>query len=183
MTGQLWLDDMVDADTFADIEKHAAETADKDARLRKLMAGSSLLRHAISRAISNALHIDPLQLLADGWSTADDIRAFNDAGHPTGKPVVLRLGAHSIERDLKPALTIDLGAQRRFDLDIALALSGAFNGVEISILQGKLISVGAGTCGFSMCVKALGQPVTQWKTLKSFALPAEYRFMQPLSLY
>ncbi|MGZ3306605.1 MAG: hypothetical protein ACXU8U_12160, partial [Asticcacaulis sp.] len=171
------------ADTFADIEKHAAQAADKDARLRKLMTGSSLLRHAITRAISASLHVDPLQTLADGWSTAQDIRAFKDAANPTGKPVVLRLGAHSIERDLKPALTIDLGAQKRFNLDIALALSGSFNGVEISILQGKLISVGTGTCAFSLCVKALGQQATQWKTLKSIVLPAEYRFLQPLSLY
>ncbi len=182
MSGNLWLDDMVDAGTYADIAQRTSNAADRDASLRKLMAGASLLRHAVERAVAAALHVDPLQCLADGWATADDIRAFKNAGTP-GQPVVLRLGAHRIERDLKPGITVDLGARRRFDLDMALTLAGAFEGIEISIVQGKLVSLGAGTCSLSLCVKVAGEAVTPDKTLKSLHLPAEYTFLQPVPIY
>ncbi len=182
MSGQIWLDDMAGPEIYAEIEQRTSDAADKDAGLRKLMAGTGLLRNAVMRSVAAALHIDPLQALADGWATAEDVRTFRDAGQP-GQPVVLRLGQHGIERDLKPAITIDLGAKRRFDLDMALTLGGAFDGVEISILQGKLVAVGAGTCTLSLYVKAAGQALTPAKTLKTLRLPAEYRFVQPLSLY
>ena len=182
MSGELWLDDMVDAGTYAEIAQRTSDTAGRDVRLRKLMAGTSLLRHAVERAVAAAMHVDPLQLLADGWATADDIRAFKAAGEP-GQPVVLKLGAHSIERDLKPGITVDLGARRRFDLDMALTLSGAFEGIEISIVQGKLVSIGAGTCSLSVCIKVAGEAVTPDKTLKSLHLPAQYVFLQPVQIY
>lgn len=182
MSGELWLDDMVDATTYAEIAQRTSEAADRDAGLRRLMAATSLLRHAVERAVAAALRVDPLQLLADGWATADDIRAFKAAGRP-GQPVVLKLGAHSMERDLKPAITVDMGARRRFNLDMALTVTGAFEGVEISIVEGRLVSVGAGTCSLSLCVKVAGTAVAPDKTLKSLHLPAEYRFLQPIALY
>ena len=182
MTGQLWLDDMIGADTYAEVAQRTSDAADRDAGLRRLMAGTSLLRNAVTRAVAAATHVDPLQILADGWATADDVRAFKDAGKP-GQPVVLRLGAHSIERDLKPAISVDIGAKRRLTLDMALVLGGAFEGVEISIVQGRLVSVGAGTCSLSLQVTVGGEAVTPSKTLKSIKLPAEYAFLQPIPIY
>ena len=182
MSGELWLDDLVDTDTYAEITQRTSDAADRDAGLRRMMAGTSLLRHAIERAVAAALRVDPLQLLADGWATADDIRAFKTAGQP-GQPVILRLGAHRIERDLKPAITVDVGARHYFALDMALTVSGVFEGVELAILQGKLVSVAAGTCSLSLCIKVAGEVVTPEKTLKSLHLPAEYRFLQPISIY
>jgi hypothetical protein len=146
------------------------------------MAGASLLRNAVMRAVAAATHVDPLQILADGWATDDDIKAFRDAGTP-GRPVVLKLGEHSIERDLKPSIEVELGGKKRIALDMALTLSGAFEGVEISLVQGKLVSVGAGTCSLSIQIKVADEAVTPLKTLKSLQVPAEYRFMQPLALY
>jgi len=182
VTGQLWLDDMIDAGTYAELEQRTSDAADRDVALRRLMAGASLLRNAVMRAVAAATHVDPLQILADGWATDDDIKAFRDAGTP-GRPVVLKLGEHSIERDLKPAIEVELGGKKRIALDMALTLSGAFEGVEISLVQGKLVSVGAGTCSLSIQIKVADEAVTPLKTLKSLQLPAEYRFMQPLALY
>ncbi len=183
MTEHIWLDTLLDDDTKTDVEKRAAEAADKDYALRRLTAGLPLLRDIVARAVSACLHVDPLSILADAWCTADDIRTYRDAVGANTKPVVLKLGGHSIERDIRPVITVEAGAAKSFALDMAVTLGGAFEGVELSILKGKLISVGAGTCSLSLRLKAGEQAATPWKTLKSIQLPAEYRFAQPLQIY
>jgi len=66
---------------------------------------------------------------------------------------------------------------------MALTLGGAFEGVEISIVQGQVVSVGAGTCSLSLQIKVAGEAVTPPRLLTSLRLPAEYRFMQPVRIY
>jgi hypothetical protein len=179
MTEHVWLDTLLDGDTKADIEKHAAEAADKDYALRRLTAGLPLLRDVVARAVSACLHVDPLTVLADAWCSADDLQGYRDSTKGT-KPVILKLGAHSIERDIRPVITVET---LRFELGMAVTLGGAFEGVELSILKGQLISAGSGTCSLSVRLKASETAATPWKTLTSLALPAEYRFVQPLKIY
>lgn len=177
---QIWLDGLLDENAKADVETHAAEAADKDYALRRLTAGLPLLRDLVARAVSACLHVDPLAVLADAWCTADDIREYRTAIGGKDKPVVLKLGGHSIERDIRPTVVIDA---KRFALGMAVTLGCAFEGVELSILKGHLVSVGSGTCSLSLRLKAGEQAATPWKTLKSLQLPAEYRFAQPLKIY
>jgi hypothetical protein len=179
MADRIWLDALIDADTRADVEQHAADAADKDMALRRLTAGLPLLRDAVARAVFACLHVDPLATLADAWCTADDLKGYRDTMRGD-KPVVLKLAGHSIERDIRPVVDIDA---QRFELGMAVTLGGAFEGVELSILKGRLISVGSGTCSLSLRLKAGDHAQTPWKTLASLQLPAEYRFMQPLKIY
>lgn len=178
----LWLDDLLDADTRTDIEKQLAGAIEKDRVLRNLVMGTPILRGAIIRAVMACLHFDPLALLADGWCTARDIRACRNADKETGKPVVLKLGAHSIERDMQPAVTVDLGSEKNFALDIGLSLAGNFKGVELTISGSKLVSVGSGTCSLSLQIKVAGRTVVS-QDLKTLDLPGEHRFAQPLALH
>jgi dihydroxyacetone kinase DhaKLM complex PTS-EIIA-like component DhaM len=173
----LWLDDLLDGSTRVDIEKQLVGAIDKDRTLRNLVVATPILRGAIIRAVMACLHFDPLALLADGWCTARDIRACRNAD----KPVVLKLGAHSIERDMHPAVTVDLGSEKSFALDVGLSLAGNFKGVELTISDSKLVSVGSGTCSLSLQIKVAGRTVVN-QDLKTLELPGEYRFAQPLAL-
>lgn len=179
-TEAIWLDDLLDGPTRTDIEKQLVGAVDKDRVLRNLVIATPILRGAIIRAVMACLHFDPLVLLADGWCTARDIRACRNADK-TGKPVVLKLGAHSIERDMHPAVTIDLGSKKSFALDIGLSLAGHFKGVELTIRETNLVSVGSGTCTLTLQIKVAGRTVVS-KDLKALDLPGEYRFAQPLAL-
>ncbi len=173
----LWLDDLLDGPTRVDIEKQLVGAIDKDRTLRNLVTATPILRGAIVRAVMACLHFDPLALLAEGWCTARDIRAYRNAD----KAVVLKLGAHSIERDMHPAVTVDLGSEKSFALDIGLSLAGNFKGVELTISESRLVSVGSGTCSLSLQIKVAGRTLVS-KDLKTLDLPGEYRFAQPLAL-
>jgi hypothetical protein len=179
--GAIWFDDLIDAETRAEIEKEVIEAANRDSVLRDLILTTPILRSAILRAVTAALHFDPLALLADGWCTAKDIRAACREGGKTGAPIVLKLSSHSIERDIHPAIKVTIGFEKSFDLDVGLGLAGTFDGITLTIRDSKLESVGAGTCGLSLLLRVAGRPVIS-RDITTLDLPAEYRFAQPLAL-
>ncbi len=180
-TEAIWLSDLLDVPTRTDIEKQLNGAVEKDRVLQNLVIATPILRGAIIRAVMACLHFDPLVLLAEGWSTARDIRACRNADKATGKPVVLKLGAHSLSRDMHPAITVNLGSEKSFALDVALSLTGMFEGVELTISESKLIAVGSGTCSLSLQIKVAKRTVVS-RELKTLELPGEYRFAQPLAL-
>ena len=180
-TDILWLDDLLESETLTDIEKQLVKAIDKDRTLHDLVIATPILRAAIVRAVMKCLHVDPLAVLADGWCAARDIRACRNADKATGKPVVLKLGLHSISRDMRPAIIINLGSEKRFTLGLTLGLAGIFEGVELTISESKLVSVGSGTCNLSLQIKVAGRTVIS-RTLKTLALPGEYRFAEPIVL-
>lgn len=176
----LWLDDLIDQNIRADIEKQVIETADKDRPLRDLILTTPILRSAILRAVTAALHFDPLVLLADSWCKAPDIRA---ACRETGKSdanVVLRLSSHRIERDIRPVIKVVTDAEKSFELDIGLGLAGTFDGIALTVRDNRLESVGEGTCDLALLIRVGGRTVS--KDIKRIVLPAEYLFAQPLAL-
>jgi hypothetical protein len=140
------------------------------------------LRGAILRAVTAGLHIDPLALLADGWCTARDIRAAAREARQSETPLVLRLAPHSIERDIRPAVTVSVGKSHSFDLDVGLSLAGHFDGVELTLRDGRLVSVGSGTCRLALQTTVAGRTVMR-RDITQIELPGEYLFAQPLALY
>ncbi|MFT4076688.1 MAG: hypothetical protein QM647_14285 [Asticcacaulis sp.] len=177
----LWFDDLIDRETRADIEKQVVETADKDRRLRDLILTTPILRSAILRAVTAALHFDPLVLLADGWCTARDIRAACREAGKSEALVVLRLSSHRIERDIRPAIKVSTGAEKSFELDVGLGLAGTFDGIALTVRDNRLESVGEGTCDLALLIRVGGRTVIS-KDIRTIDLPAEYRFAQPLAL-
>lgn len=165
------------------LEAQITRAADKDRALRRFLNGVPLARGIINAALDTALRADPFALLAEGWRTSKDIRKFHEGERAQlGEPVVLKLAAHDIERDLMPEVVIDVGAERRFPLKLALTLSGAFEGVELSILDGDLISIGSGQCRLSLKVRVAGRTVESL-TLGKLSLPGEHRLTPALPLY
>ena len=178
-----WLDDMFDADTVDQIHQAVTDAVGHDGELGKLAASLPMLPAAAASAVKSALHVDVLGLLADGWCTAKAIRAYKKPDKaPAGTTSILELGEHSIERDIKPTITVKLGQGLSFPLDIALTVKGAFQGIKLSIRDAHLISVGSGACKLSAQVKVAGRGVHDALTLKTIELPGEYVFRTPLAI-
>jgi len=178
----LWLDDLIDPVTRGDLEKQVALAAEKDRGLRSLMLATPILKGAILRAVTACLHVDPLALLADGWCTAKDIRIAAREVRKSDKPLVLKLASHSIERDIRPAIKVNIGKEHSFDLDVGLGLAGHFDGLELTIADSKLVSVGSGTCKLVLQTSVAGHTVMS-RDLKTITLPGEYLFAQPPALH
>lgn len=179
MTGErriLWLDEHFGKDALAEVVGTIAENGATDKAFGAFARTPELLRHAIADAVTSGLHIDVLGVIAEGWITAEEIEAYRvTAPENVGKVAVLKLAKHSITRELRPVVTIGLGKSIRVPIDIAAALTGTFEGIALSIADGCIRSVGAGTCELSLEImlagKSLGGPPP-----KSWTLPGVYAF-------
>ena len=179
----IFLSDLFDANDKAALERQVAEAVVSDGALKGLVAGNAALSGAIVKAVTGAMHFEPLAVLAEGWRTARAIHAYRDpAKYPPDTTAILKLGKHSIERDIKPEITIKLGADQHFPLDLAMTLSGVFEGIELFIRNGKILAVGSGTCHLALSFKVAGHGVTERKTLATLKLPGAYEFVQPLAI-
>ena len=183
MTAAIYLDDLLHDDDLAALKKQVAAAIAGDSQLKAMADATPTLGGVVGEKLVSSLHLDPVAVLADGWCTAKAIHGWRDPEKtPPGKPQVLKLGKHSIARDIRPTITVKLGAEHSFPLNLAVTLSGIFEGVELTIAGGKIRSVGCGTCQLAIGFKVGGRPVTEPKTLTSFKLPGEYVFAQPLAI-
>lgn len=177
------INDLLTPEARQRLEAQVTRAADKDRALRRFLNGLPLAKGLIRAALDTALRRDPFALLAEGWRTSKDIRTFYQGeGAQLGEPVVVKLAAHDIERDLTPEVVIDVGAERRFPLRLALTLCGAFEGVELSILDGDMIAFGSGRCHLSLKLRVAGRTLESL-TLGKLTLPYEHRLTPALPLY
>lgn len=177
------INDLLTPEARQRLEAQITRAADKDRALRRFLNGVPLAKGLIRAALDTALRSDPFALLAEGWRTSKDIRTFYQGERAQlGEPVVVKLAAHDIERDLTPEVVIHVGAERHFPLRLALTLCGAFEGVELSILDGDLIAVGSGRCHLSLKLRVAGRTLESL-TLGKLTLPGEHRLTPGLPLY
>jgi len=177
------INDLLTPEARQRLEAQVTRAADKDRALRRFLNGVPLAKGLIRAALDTALRRDPFALLAEGWRTSKDIRTFYQGeGAQLGEPVVVKLAAHDIERDLTPEVVIDVGAERRFPLRLALTLCGEFEGVELSILDGDMIAFGSGRCHLSLKLRVAGRTLESL-TLGKLTLPYEHRLTPALPLY
>lgn len=177
----LFLDAVLGPEAATDIGSAIAATASLSARGLKIVP-SAVVKQAIDATIASALHVDLIALLAEGWVLSGDIKAFGDPrAHPAGTTAVLTLGKHAIERDIKPVITIDLGGSHRFPVDLTIAVAGTFHGVEISIRDAAIVSVGSGTCDLAVSLM-LAEKEVWTKTLADWRLPGVHVFEKAIAI-
>ena len=170
----LWLDAMLGPEGSDTLAKQLARVGAKDKSLAA-MSALSLFQGAVAEAVKSCLHVDLLALLAEGWRTAQEIRAAKTADGVT----VLKLGSHQIKREIKPVLKIN-GMDK--PLDASVVVAGEFEGVELSIADGAIVSVGSGHCDVTLEFDLGGEALQDPMTLKDWKLPGEHRFDPPLPI-
>jgi len=174
------LGDLLGPQTTARLTQTVADAAGKTEGLAQC---GPLLHGAVEQAVTLALDMDVLAFLADAWSTAKAIHDLK-AQDPTKPDAVsiVKLGKHSITRELKPVVHVQLGAETRVPLNIAMALIGTFQGIELSVGAGGILAVGSGTCDLSVDFRLSGESLGNPTTLKTWKLPGEHRFTPPIAV-
>jgi len=174
------LGDLLGPDTTAAMTQSVADAA---AKTESLAHCGPLLHGAVAQAVQSTLDLDVLAFLADAWSTASQIHDLKsvDPANP-GAVAIVKLGKHSITRELKPVIHVRLGAETHVPLDIAVALIGSFQGIELSVGGGKILGVGSGSCDLSVDFRLAGQSLGTPRALKSWKLPGEHRFNPPVAI-
>lgn len=177
----LFLDTVLGRDAAVDIGSAITATAALGVRGLKIVP-SALVKQAIDATVASALHVDLIALLAEGWVLAGDIKAYGDRTvHPRGSTSILKLGKHDIERDIKPVVTIDLGGSHRFPVDLTIAVTGTFEGVEIAIRDAAIVSVGSGRCSVTVTLRVAHETI--WtESLADWRLPGLHMFEKPIAI-
>jgi len=155
----------------------ARRIADAAAKRKDIQGAAALAMFAgaVATAIQAALHIDLIALFSEGWSTAQGVRNAKRADGLS----ILKLGKHSVTRTLKPVITL---SGMRQPLDMAIVLTGAFEGVALSVGREGIVSLGSGKCNVSVGLMLMGQQAGDPMTLQTWELPGERRFDPPLPL-
>jgi hypothetical protein len=177
-----WLDSYIEIGVLDQLKAKIAEAATLGGQAMAV-GPTAIVDQAIDDTVQSALHLDLLALLAEGWTGASEIRAYRSTkAPPAGKAAVVRLGKHSVHRDVRPTIVVHFGVARRFPVDISVSVTGTFEGIELSIADGAITAVGTGTCQLSLQPKAgganLGKPIVvhDWK------LPGRYTFARPIAI-
>ncbi|MBV8978662.1 MAG: hypothetical protein JO261_08535 [Alphaproteobacteria bacterium] len=167
----LWLDSVLGPESSDALAAQLAKAGAKDNSLSAM----SLFEGAVANAVKSCLHVDLLALLAEGWRTAQEIHAAKTAPGVT----VLKLANHQIKREIKPVLKID-GIDK--PLEASVVVAGHFKGIELSIANGAIVSVGSGHCDITLEFDLAGEALQDPTTLKDWQLPGEHRFDPPLPI-
>ena len=172
------LGDLLGAKTVQSLTQTVADVAMKTG---SLASAGPLLKGAVEQAVGAALDMDVLAFLADAWTTAREIHALKKPDRPDAVSIV-KLGKHSITRELKPVVHVRIGAETDVPLDIALALIGAFEGIELSVGGGAILAVGSGACNLSLEFRLAEETVGEPVKLGAWKLPGEHRFTPPVAI-
>jgi hypothetical protein len=172
------LGDILGPETSASLSRTVSDAA----RKADALAGAGpLLDGAIAQAMKSALDFNVLAFLADGWSTAKQIHELAHTGKP-GSVAIVKLGKHSITREMKPVVHVRLGVETNVPIDLSIQLTGTFDGIELSVGNGGILAVGSGTCGLALDLKLAGQPLGNTRKLATWKLPGEHRFAPPIAV-
>lgn len=178
----LWLDELLPAEALRQLGGAIGACAGTAARGLPMTA-SPMVAGAIQDLVASALHLDVLALLAQGWGLAAEIRGYRDTSkHPKGSVGVVKLGAHSIQRDVKPVIVLDFGGSHRFPVDVAIRLEAAFRGVELSIQDACITAVGCGSCDLSVQPRIAGNALCDARRLEAWRLPGRHTFAPPIAI-
>ncbi|MEI9928274.1 MAG: hypothetical protein WDN44_11995 [Sphingomonas sp.] len=144
---------------------------------------SPMVTQSMAETVAKSLHLDLLEVLAEGWALAVEIRAYRDRKkHPPGTTAILRVGENGVKREIKPVIVIDFGGQHRFPVDVAVVVEARFRGIELSITDACITAVGSGECDVTLRPTLAGTGLCQPIVLKSWKLPGRRVFRKPVAI-
>lgn len=172
-----WLDELLGRDGVSRLAEEMGEQLQRDVKGKFEIKTPSLLVRALTERLPSELHVNLLDFLAEGWNAASELETCRRRSQEQpNSTVVAALGSHSISRELKPMIRITYVGSKSFDIDAAIALEGAFDGVELSFRNGVLVSAGSGHCEAAVKLK-IGEKVFDHPIVRHrWSLPGHYNF-------
>lgn len=178
---ELWLDVVLGDEGIAAVTSQVRRLVERDAKAK--VKSVAMLDSAIRERLASGLHVDVLDLLAEGWNKAVELDDCRERSRRSPlATMIVTVGEHSISRDVKPEIVISYSVQKRFPLAAGLTVAGTFEGIELAFKGGKIISVGSGRCAVSVQFKLKAKEIGKPWVLKRWNLPGEHRFDPPLAL-
>ena len=134
-----------------------------------------------TQALDDTLELNVFGVFARAWCKGIEIRraAKESLTHP-GMPFTLLLGKHKANTSLLPAVDITIlpfGTRR---IPFELELAAEFESVELTLLDGAIASIGAGTCRVVAQLKCAGEPMHPAKSSQKVRLGTPLALKPPL---
>ncbi len=140
----------------------------------------NLLGSEASGAIRQSLDLNVFELLAQGWSTARELREYTQSElHPPLERSVLFLGEHTLTTTAYPVLTVRIGPVSYPALRLNLELKANFRAAALTIQNGHILSVQSGDCSVSAQLSCGDTPLHKQLESKHLTLPGKLEFKAP----
>ena len=134
----------------------------------------------VSAAIHGALDRNVLEMLAEGWCSARELREVAKATRrPAGTRAEWVLGKHTVTTSVHPVLQIAVPGGRYDALRFTLELSAEINAVQLSILGGHIVSATGIECTLVAQLKYGDAKLHTPQKSRKFKPLGEYAFNTP----
>ena len=134
----------------------------------------------VSAAIHDALDRNVLEMLAEGWSSARELREVAKATRrPPGARAEWVLGKHTVTTSVHPVLQIAVPGGRYDALRFTLELSAEINAVQLSIAGGHITAATGIECTLVAQLKYGDAKLHAPQKSRKFRPLGEYTFPAP----
>jgi hypothetical protein len=134
----------------------------------------------LQETLRNVLDCPAIDLLGDAWTTAEEVReAADPARHGPDEVSVVHLGAHEFVREIHPVVTVTIGSCPPQELRFTISLAANFDGVALSIRDGRITSGRTGDAHVSAQLKYGEVPLHEPSEAGKRALPGSFAFAAP----
>ena len=126
--------------------------------------------------LNTALDIDVFELLGKAWTKVKNVRDAAAKSRDTpGQAVIINLGSHDFTHSCQPVISVRVGTVPLPELKLTLELIAAFKSAQLSITDGKLVSIAPGEASATArlkykSIKLKEQTTPSWKLPGSVAL-------------
>ena len=148
---------------------------------KAVKAFKAVSRNDLSSAVEKMWDVDVIQVLAQGWSRAQKIRAaITDSAGAPGKLKTADLSEHVIESIHKPRLVLSIAGSDWCQVEFRIALSVAVHSAQLGLLGGVLTEIRLGPSTGKVKMDCKGVELKEFH--HEFSLFPAYKLKRPLDL-
>ncbi len=162
------------------LEERAREKLCENENIGAMTLAWDYIGSQLNGALGEALDCDLMEVLAKGWASADLLSDFTDSGkHSAGERSVVELGAHELNRELKPVIAITVGSCPCVEIAFAFTVSAKFSGVHLTIVDGHIVGGRTGDAWASALLSCEGVPLHDAAKTRKLPIPGTFEFDAP----
>lgn len=170
-------------DHLDDAMRHRVEQAPEFARQRFPSFLWETIGTKVTDAVSGALDLNVFGVFARAWCKGAEIRRYaKESKDKPGAPITLCLGEHKAAATLQPTVNITILPFGTHQVPFELALVAEFDSAELTLLDGAIVSIGAGVCRVTAQMKLGGQPLHDAKKSPKLRLGHSYELKPKLQV-
>lgn len=175
------LDDLFDGDAYTNAAGALREAVDEASEPGWTKLAIDAVISRIGGALGDALDgTDLIELFGEGWSKSSELLQYGDpAKHKRDTTSYVRLGHFEQDQNVDLVTTLNFAGLKGKPLTFTVAFGAEFNGIELSIRNGRIKRMLGGTCDLSAKLLAGGKVLWPGKKIKRFPLLGEHRFKRP----